>query len=135
LDSPDVRAPTSAEGYVAMSFILLHASTAWEYSSYGFNGLNRMSSALPGVAGKKLSSIRAQTRTILLAEISAFFGFSWHDSGNPPIFRDARSTISFVDGHTDYLRIYWNGYLGKTDSPMFYDPPAGYGYQWNGNQD
>ena len=82
-----------------------------------------------------LSAIHTSTRTILLAEISGFFGFSWHDSGNPPIFRDARSVVSFVDGHADYLRIYWNGYLGKTDAPMFYDPPAGYRYQWSGNQD
>jgi RNA polymerase sigma factor (sigma-70 family) len=108
------------------------APVALDYSSYGFNGLNRMSESLPGVAGKKLSSIRNSVKTVLLAEGSAFFGFSWHDPGSPPIFNNARSIISFGDGHTDYIRIYWDGVLGKTDSPMFYNPPAGYDYQWSG---
>lgn len=111
----------------------MHESLAWDYSSYGFNGLNRMSESLPGVAGKKLSSIRDGVKTVLLAEDSAFFGFSWHDSASPPVCNNARSVTSFVDGHTDYIRIYWNGFLGKTDSPMFYDPPAGYDYKWGGD--
>ena len=111
----------------------MHESAASDYSSYGFNGLNRMSDALPGVAGKKLSSIRNSTKTILLAEDSAFFGFSWHDPTGPPICNNERSVVSFTDGHSDYVRIYWDGYLGKTDSPMFYDPPAGYDYKWSGD--
>ena len=109
----------------------MHESAAWDYSSYGFNGLNRMSPVLPGVAGKRLSSIHDSAKVVLLAEISAFFGFSWHDSASPPIFQNARSVTSFTDGHTDYVRIYWNGFLGKTDSPMFYDPPEGYDYKWS----
>jgi prepilin-type N-terminal cleavage/methylation domain-containing protein len=111
----------------------MHESPVWEYSSYGFNGLNRMSSSLPGVAGKRFSSIRDPVKTILLADISAFFGFSWHDPSTPPIVANARSVVSFSDGHTDYVRIYWDGVLGKTDSPMFYDPPAGYDYKWSGD--
>ncbi|MDB6026696.1 MAG: hypothetical protein JWM68_2919 [Verrucomicrobiales bacterium] len=111
----------------------MHESAGWDFSSYGFNGLNRMSPALPGVAGKKLSAIHDSTKVVLLAETSAFFGFSWHHSANPPICQDARSVVSFTDGHTGYIRIYWNGFLGKTDSPMFYDPPAGYDYKWSGD--
>ena len=80
---------------------------------------------------KKLASIRDASKTILLAEGSAFLGFSWHEPSSPPVRNDARSVISFADGHANYLRIYWNGYLGKTESPMFYDPPAGYDYQWS----
>jgi hypothetical protein len=111
----------------------LHESAAWDFSSYGFNGLNRMSPAFPGVAGKKLSAIHDPAKVVLLAEVSAFFGFSWHDPANPPIVQDARSVISFADGHTDYVRIYWNGFLGKTDSPMFYNPTNEYDYKWSEN--
>ncbi|MDB6028906.1 MAG: hypothetical protein JWM68_5129 [Verrucomicrobiales bacterium] len=110
----------------------MQESIAWDYSSYGFNGLNRMSEFLPGVAGKKLSSIHDSVKTVLLAEHSAFFGFSWHDSMTPPICNDARSVASFADGHANYIRVYWNGIPGKSDSPMFYDPPTGYDYKWSG---
>ncbi|EEF59491.1 type II secretion system protein [Pedosphaera parvula] len=111
----------------------MHESSAWDYSSYGFNGLNRMSELLPGVAGKKLSSIRDSVKTVLLAENSAFFGFSWHEPGSPPIANNAQSVVSFGDGHVDYVRIYWDGVSGKTDAPMFYNPPAGYDYKWSGD--
>jgi len=110
----------------------IHEDSAWEFSSYGFNGLNRLSDSLPGVAGRKLGSLKEPTKTVLLAEISGFTGFSWHDRNSPPIVNNARSVVSFADGHTDYVRIYWNGFLGKTDSPMFYDPPVGYDYKWSG---
>lgn len=110
----------------------MHESPAWDYSSYGFNGLNRMSEALPGVAGKKLAFLRDPAKTILLAELSAFLGFSWHMPEKPPIRNDSRSVASFADGHASEIRIHWNGFLGKTDSPMFYDPPAGYDYRWSG---
>jgi prepilin-type N-terminal cleavage/methylation domain-containing protein len=36
----------------------MHENADWDFSSYGFNSLNRVSELLPGVAGKKLSSIR-----------------------------------------------------------------------------
>jgi prepilin-type N-terminal cleavage/methylation domain-containing protein/prepilin-type processing-associated H-X9-DG protein len=111
----------------------IHQSVDWDYSSFGFNGLNRVSELLPGVAGKRLGSIQDQTKTILLAEVSAFMGFSWHDSRRPPIVNNAYSMLSFADGHVAYLKVYWNGFLGKTDWPMFYDPPAGYDYKWSGN--
>jgi prepilin-type N-terminal cleavage/methylation domain-containing protein len=108
----------------------MHESLAWDYSSYGFNGLNRMSESLPGVAGKKLSSLRSG-KTVLLAEDSAFFGFSWHEPATPPLRKNARSGVSFSDGHSAYIQIYWDGLLGKTDAPMFYNPPEGYDYQWS----
>jgi len=69
----------------------------------------------------------------LLAEISALHGFSWHDRSAPPIVNNARSIVSFIDGHVSYVRIYWNDYLDKTDQPMFYDPPAGYDCRWRGD--
>ena len=109
----------------------IHLDPTWDYSSYGFNALNRMSEFLPGVAGRTLGSVPTPAKTLLLTEVSAFMGFSWHDPGTPPIVNNARSVISFADGHVAYLPIYWNGYLGKTDWPMFYNPPSGYDYQWS----
>jgi prepilin-type N-terminal cleavage/methylation domain-containing protein len=111
----------------------IHKSAEWDYSSYGFNGLNRISEFLPGVAGKRLASIQDAPKTILVAEVSGFMGFSWHDASRPPIVNNAPSVLSFADGHVSYSKIYWNGFLGKTDWPMFYDPPAGYNYKWSGN--
>jgi hypothetical protein len=112
----------------------LHETPAWDYSSYAFNGLNRMSEFLPGVAGKKLSSITMPARTVLLAEISSFIGFSWHNPARPPIANNSQSVLSFIDGHVLYTRIYWDGFLGKTDLPMWYDPPDGYDYRWSASQ-
>lgn len=109
----------------------IHQSAEWDFSSYGFNGLNRMSESLPGLAGVKLASVHNPSRTALLAEVSAFSGFSWHNPSKPPIANDARSFVSFVDGHVGFVPIYWNGYLGKSDLPMWYDPPETYEYRWS----
>lgn len=109
----------------------VHEDPNSNYSSYGFNGLNRLSESLPGVAGKKLSSIRDSVKTVLLAEYAVFYGFSWHEIANPPIRNNAPGVVSFVDGHVAYIRIYWAGHLGKTDSPMWYDPTNGYDYKWS----
>ena len=111
----------------------IHEDAKSDYSSYGFNGLNRLSAALPGVAGEKLSSIRHPVKTVLLAEFAALYGFSWHEPANPPIRNNAPDVASFMDGHVSYIRIYWDGYLGKTDAPMWYNPPDGYDYIWSGD--
>ena len=109
----------------------VRSSAESDYSSYTFNGLNRWSTSLPGLAGKRIISVANPARTVLLAEFSAFNGFSWHDLGTPPRVQRARSVVSFVDGHVAYTPIFWNGILGKTDLPMFYDPPSSYDYQWS----
>lgn len=38
--------------------------------------------------------------------------------------------MSFVDGHVSCLKIYWNGVNGFDGCPAFYEPPAGYDYEW-----
>ena len=47
-------------------------------------------------------------------------------------FNDAKDIVGFVDGHVDYIGIYWSG-SPPGSLAMFYDPPAGYGYQWSGD--
>ena len=73
-----------------------------------------------------------------LPEFPAFMPYSWHQPkrpfGHPNVrFNDAMDMISFVDGHSAYVKIYW-----RTEWPILscagdYDPPAGYEYQWSGN--
>jgi hypothetical protein len=47
-------------------------------------------------------------------------------SGADLRFPDARNVMSFVDGHADYIRIYWNGVTGIDGFPALYEPTAGY---------
>ncbi len=43
-------------------------------------------------------------------------------------YPNAKSVLSFVDGHVNYSRIYWDGILGSR--PCSYEPPDGYEYAW-----
>jgi hypothetical protein len=44
---------------------------------------------------------------------------------------------SFADSHVSYLKIYWDSTIHYPNGGMsvagYYDPPAGYDYQWSGN--
>src|SRR3569833_109788 len=137
-----------------------HTKTNTLYSSYGFNGGNSGNTAsnravwtkyypeirnIPGVSGLKLSSIPHPSRTVLVAESVAFMPYSWHDPKPAitlpigllmPFFNGARDEVSFVDGHVSYIKMYWNNSsnsLGNYSAAFFYDPPAGYDYQWSGD--
>jgi len=54
-------------------------------------------------------------------------------------FNDAKNMVSFVDGHVNYIKIYWNtnrvlsGGTSYITTAADYDPPAGYDYQWSGD--
>ena len=124
------------------------------YSSYEFNGANEATNisqfypeikSLPGISGRKLTSIKNPARTVLVAEATAFAPYSWHEPHPPtvmpdgfqmPFFNDARNVASFVDGHVSYIKIYYNtstNAFGFFSLAFFYDPPAGYDYQWSGD--
>jgi len=126
------------------------------YSSYEFNGANAVDSnivsqiypelhSLPGISGRKLSSIVHPARTVLVAEGTAFAPYSWHEPHPPtampagfemPFFKDAKNVVSFVDGHVSYIRIYYDNSpnaLGIYSFALNYDPPTGYDYQWSGD--
>jgi len=123
----------------------LHDQFDSDYSSYGFNGGNGFTNdpppayldetSWPGVYGLKQSSIHDPAKTLLLTEISAFFPWSWHQPLKPPPgqlgVEDAKNTVSFVDGHVSYIKIYWNEDLDLTS--CCYDPPAGYDYKRSGD--
>jgi prepilin-type N-terminal cleavage/methylation domain-containing protein len=130
------------------------AQSNYLYTSYEFNGANQAKSVpksifgvetFPGIGGRKLSSIKHPGRTVLVGEASAFLPYSWHQprpavmlSGGflLAVFNDAPNLLSFVDGHASYIRIYWNNSpnpAGYYSLAFFYNPPAGYEYQWSGD--
>jgi prepilin-type N-terminal cleavage/methylation domain-containing protein len=110
-----------------------------DHSSYGFNGGNSMGGGrLPGIAGRRLSSIRDMAKTILVTENSAFIPWSWHEPRRPltpqnAVFNDAKNVASFADGHAAYIRIYWAAQNPAGPLAMCYDPPARYDYKWSGD--
>jgi prepilin-type N-terminal cleavage/methylation domain-containing protein len=126
-----------------------HQSSDYDYTSYSFNAANLVTNypnfdyngPLPGIGGQKISSIKNPARTLLIAEAPAFIGYSWHRPQSlpdwPPIFNNAWNIVSYVDGHLNYLKIYWNSTLaypnGGLSVPAYYDPPPDYDYQWSGN--
>jgi prepilin-type N-terminal cleavage/methylation domain-containing protein len=108
---------------------------AWtHYSSYGFNGLARAGQTNDlGMAEKPFTTVRHPSRTVLGGEISGAIGVSAHVRLQPLQFQDAKNVGGFVDGHVSLTRMYWNGVVGSDGFPVYYEPPAGYDYQWTGN--
>ena len=127
-----------------------YQQAAYDCESYYFNGANLMTNypnfhntgLLPGVGGAKTASINDPTKTVAVAESAAYFPWSWHQpkprsATGPPIFNDAQDMVSFVDGHVNFIKIYWNSTFrypdGSGSIAAYHDPPAGYDYKWSGN--
>ena len=102
------------------------------YSSYFFNG-EATDKPETRMAQKPFSSVREPARVVLVGELSGGFGLSAHERKEPYQFNNAPNVMSFVDGHVNYIRIYWNGVKGFDGCSAFYDPPAGYDYKWFAN--
>jgi prepilin-type N-terminal cleavage/methylation domain-containing protein len=114
--------------------------TNWsDYCSYWFSRLNLVQNTTggyySGIAGLKMSFLHDTVKTLMVMDQPALFGYSWHqrlprtDPG-PTAVNNAKNVAAFVDGHANYLPFYWDG----TDTfPCFYNPPAGYDYQWGEN--
>jgi len=100
------------------------------HSSYFFNG--EADDAETRMSAKPFASVRDPSRLVLVAELSAAIGLSAHDRRQPDQFNDAKNVMGFVDGHVDFISIYWNGTNGTDGLPVFYDPPDGYKYTWFG---
>jgi prepilin-type N-terminal cleavage/methylation domain-containing protein len=121
----------------------LHDTNILDFSSYVFNGgdnvvrmVGSIATTRPGLTGVKLSAVKRPARTLLVTEASALAPWSWHAPSSAVVFEDARSVVSFVDGHESYIRIYWNNTPlpnGGLTFALGYDPPDGYDYQWSAN--
>jgi prepilin-type N-terminal cleavage/methylation domain-containing protein/prepilin-type processing-associated H-X9-DG protein len=133
----------TSHGAAVFSPMGRHESPRQNYSSYAFNGINKdrtnfsASGAILGIAGQQFSSIRHPDKTVLVLEQPAFFPYSWHrpkqpiSNPNSCFFNNSKNMVSFVDGHVSYLEMYWNNQAGSLS--CFYNPPAGYNYQWSGD--
>jgi prepilin-type N-terminal cleavage/methylation domain-containing protein len=124
----------------------LHGLSICDYSSYGFNGLNGTTNAppaipaqtsVPGIAGMKLASIKNPLKTALVFELSGCKPWSWHEQQPPPGkpgirgINNAMNMVSFADGHINCIKMYFDS--GYNLPTAYYDPPAGYDYQWSPN--
>jgi prepilin-type N-terminal cleavage/methylation domain-containing protein len=115
-----------------------HEQAYWDFSSYWFNGLNSSRRSVPrlGIAGVKIASIKEPVRTVLVAETLAFLPYSWHQpeakAAEAPMFNNARDVVSFVDGHVNLIKIYWQEEPGNSLA-CEYEPPAGYDYKLSGD--
>jgi prepilin-type N-terminal cleavage/methylation domain-containing protein len=108
-----------------------YRQAATDYSSYFFNG-----SADAGDdprASKPFSSVRQPSEMVLAGELSGGLGLSAHNRKQPYQFNNAMNVMSFVDSHVSYIRIYWDGTNGFDGISGFYNPPAGYEYEWFSN--
>ncbi|MDB6109839.1 MAG: prepilin-type N-terminal cleavage/methylation domain [Pedosphaera sp.] len=108
---------------------IFYTQVGHAFTSYTFNGYKTGPDALPRITGQKLGAIKSPTKAVLVGEVPAFFGGSWHPlfNGDHP---DAKNVLSFVDGHAGFIKIYWNGIADS--NPANYEPPAGYDYNWAG---
>jgi prepilin-type N-terminal cleavage/methylation domain-containing protein/prepilin-type processing-associated H-X9-DG protein len=141
----------SDSAYVPHSF---HEQTNFDFSSYWFNAGNVEPTTnshnrpqRPGIAGRKLTSIKTPDKTVLIAETSAFWPYSWHDPKRrtqiwwqDAAYNDSKNMVSFVDGHVKYIKMYWNSTIVYPGTPTEWgfmaadqDPPAGYEYKWSGD--
>ena len=120
----------------------LYLQPVYKYSSYGFNAGNMDTGfTSSGVAGSRLDSIKDPAKTVLATEWPTFLPYSWHqpaapyDNNYPPYFNNARDIVSFVDGHVNYIKIYWDtNNTPLTHSEAWqYEPPADYDYKWSGD--
>jgi prepilin-type N-terminal cleavage/methylation domain-containing protein len=134
---PDYLDAEFPSHYVQQS---LHAQPIFDHSSYLFNGgdntTRKFGLKYPGLTGIKLTSIKHPSITVLVAEASAFFPWSWHVPKPDQIFNDAKNVVGFVDGHVNFIKIYWNNTPlpgGALTYALNYDPPANYDYQWSGD--
>ena len=120
-------------------------SNHYDYSSYVFNAGNLRSdypftNVFPGIAGRRLTSIRNTSQTVLVSEVPALMPYSWHQprrlpSGLVAGVNNSQDMVSFVDGHVRYLKIFWDeiNVASGHEQAWHYDPPAGYAYKWSGD--
>jgi prepilin-type N-terminal cleavage/methylation domain-containing protein len=121
-----------------------HQQSKYRYSSYAFNAGNLRADypfkhQFPGIAGRKLNTIKSPAKTVLVTEWCSLDPYSWHQSlkEHPPQnygVNNARCVVSFVDGHVNYIPMYWDANTATAHiEAWYYDPPDGYDYKWSGD--
>jgi prepilin-type N-terminal cleavage/methylation domain-containing protein len=127
-DDPQIKAFFLFDPVSGTSF---YRQATTHYDSYFFNG-----SADAGDdprSARPFSQVRQPAEMVLAAELSGGIGLSAHNRKQPYQFNNAMNVVSFVDGHVGYIPIYWDGTNGFDGIAAFYNPPAGYDYEWFAN--
>ena len=133
--SPDekVFACPSDRGYGEMAepAVPFRRSKKHNYTSYVFNNVNLP--GVPSIAGRAAASIREPALTLLIMEWTAHAPLSWHRSrtgeANTPFYNDALNVVGFVDGHVNFIPIYYDG----MNAAYTRDPVPGYDYKYSGD--
>jgi prepilin-type N-terminal cleavage/methylation domain-containing protein len=109
------------------------------YGSYVFNGVPAQLAAArdnqPHLIDYRLSNIKHPTRTVLMAEWPIHWGYSWHRNekyGEADVAHaDAVIDVGFVDGHSSFIKLYYNASLGAAVfSYLTTNIPPKYEYQF-----
>jgi prepilin-type N-terminal cleavage/methylation domain-containing protein/prepilin-type processing-associated H-X9-DG protein len=104
-------------------------------SSYYFNddswAKQDLQGTVTGLPGLKIESITPPTKVIMSGDGSIWMPTAWHEKPKSPIgaIKDSKSNITFVDGHTCFVRLFYNG----KNVAAAYEPDPGYDYQWDSN--
>ena len=108
-----------------------HSSPKFDYGSYVFNGVNLP--GLPNLAGKNVAAVKEPAKTLLMMEWTAHAPLSWHKSRtgrkNQPFYNDAENVVGFVDGRSEFIKIYYDG----VNAAFTRDPIPGYAYKYSGD--
>ncbi len=110
----------------------LAGSSVFDYTSYGFNGVFRTNNDY-GMANRLFSTVHDTAKTDLNGEIRGGWGESSHTAPIGVERNNAPGVGGFVDGHVDYVKVYWDGVSGVNDFPFFNEPVGGYNYKWTAN--
>jgi prepilin-type N-terminal cleavage/methylation domain-containing protein/prepilin-type processing-associated H-X9-DG protein len=110
-----------------------HQNALLDYGSYVYNGCDNGGN-VNHLLDISLSSVKHPSRTVLMAEWPIHWSYSWHKSltGNENIpYNNAINNISYVDGHAQYIKLYYNAALGAYPFAYFTkDIPGKYDYQF-----
>jgi len=102
-----------------------------DWGSYNYNSYSNESAN--NLANIKLVTVRHPTRTWLMCEWCFTWAYSWHNSltGSANIsYNNAIANVGFVDGHSGYIRVYYNAGDGSFAAAYATDEiPGDCGYQ------
>lgn len=118
-------------GESADRIIPFRTNKKFNYTSYNLNSIDLP--GVPHIAGWQVSAVKEPSRTLLTMEWTAHAPLSWHRSrtgrANTPFYNGAESVVGFVDGHVNFIPIYYDG----VNAAFTRDPIPGYQYKYSGD--
>ena len=108
----------------------LHTYDVYDNNSYYLNisGNKDAGGKDLSLKDRKVLTLPQASKTVLVCEWPAVEGFSWHARRAGIVqYNDCLNVIGFLDGHADYVAVYWSG----TGMSWNYNPPGGYAYRWS----